>query len=585
MTMMVRLLALALAFGWVGLLAGCRKTTAGVSSSDVQSLTGQGFTGKKYYLGWGAAGGGDPDEMQNEVKYDVLHTHDMFTSASGGQYLGTRLMDGQGRAGDVRQAWSQLKGAIGPQDMYVQYSSGHGSPQGLGIGVDYSEMADFALSLPAREVVIFTMACYSGGLVNELQSRKAEWQERAAQGRTLLVMSSSTSQETSSTGPGTDPSEQAGLSGSAGSAFGHALWKSITGGADGYLDGVQDGFISLGELVAFTTDRTREIGNHTPTYAGTFNPALIMNAAGATAVASAPADGTDKLTDQEIRQRVASLDRSLARVPVTSVRRTTATRADQGLASTGDEAIFVALIGRGQTQDALLVASGGPSTKTMEACVGLQGADCRAGVPGYVAFELTASVGGRTIFKASSPVTMGSGVRIAFSGKGEGQTILASRVIELRAKVAAGGGQVNPGTSGGGLQGGSLRLGDLSLTVPSGWTASQDASSGAVQFYSFASQNGDVFSIYAQKSAGGARKMFGGRGSQVTTDVRPEQKGARQWQVIDTQRTVQTAAREFQGKTYFVTGFWTEINGTTYCGYGRSEQKENAKRAVDAFLN
>lgn len=55
-----------------------------------RSLTGPDFSGQKYYLGWGAAGPSDPSMMQNEVKYDVLHTHDIFTKDLGGSYIETK---------------------------------------------------------------------------------------------------------------------------------------------------------------------------------------------------------------------------------------------------------------------------------------------------------------------------------------------------------------------------------------------------------------------------------------------------------------------------------------------------------------
>src|SRR5688500_2689109 len=57
-----------------------------------RSLTGDDYTGKKYYFGWGAAGFGDPQMMHNEVKYDVLHTHDIFTKDVGGNYIGTQMI-------------------------------------------------------------------------------------------------------------------------------------------------------------------------------------------------------------------------------------------------------------------------------------------------------------------------------------------------------------------------------------------------------------------------------------------------------------------------------------------------------------
>jgi hypothetical protein len=194
--------------------------------------------------------------------------------------------------------------------MYVQYSSGHGYQKGLGIGISYSDIVKNALDMPAKEVVIFIMACYSGGLVDEFNARKAEWSQWQTQGRTLFVMSSSTGREESATGPGKD-SSQVGPSGSAGSAYGHALWKSLSGDADGFLDGVKDGFISLGEISAYASWKTQRIGGHSPQVTGVFNPYLIMNKVPSAGYIKGLTGGTTNLSEESLRQAVARSDASM----------------------------------------------------------------------------------------------------------------------------------------------------------------------------------------------------------------------------------------------------------------------------------
>jgi hypothetical protein len=263
------LLGLAPAFG------GCGSETAIDSGSTLSSLTGKNFTGKKYYFGWGSAGEGDPMSMQNETKYDVLHTHEIFTNQLGGSYTGTKLVDSISNE-QINSSFGQIKSAVTANDMFVQYSAGHGFEQGLQYGGNYDEIASRVLSLPAKEIIVFTMACHSGGLVDAFNSMQSQWSGFAAQGRTLYVMSSSTVQQTSSTGPGVD-SQVAGPEGSAGSAFGHALWKALAGQADGAYDGIKDGYIELGEIETYVKRRTREIGGHDPVTTGTYNAGLIMN--------------------------------------------------------------------------------------------------------------------------------------------------------------------------------------------------------------------------------------------------------------------------------------------------------------------
>jgi hypothetical protein len=77
--------------------------------------------------------------------------------------------------------------------------------------------------------------------------------------------------------PITGPDEPNGPEGSAGSAYGHSLWKALIGYSDGYNDGVKDGFISIDEILNFTIWKTQQVGGHTPVYTGSYNPALIMN--------------------------------------------------------------------------------------------------------------------------------------------------------------------------------------------------------------------------------------------------------------------------------------------------------------------
>ncbi len=273
---------------------------------DGRSLTGVGYVGKKYYLGFGDILSGS---MGNEVKYDVAHTHDIFTKNIGGSYLGTKLLGSS--PFPLLQKWSELKNVITKDDMYVQYSSGHGSVSGLQYGVSYDQIRDNALSYPASEMVLFIMACHSGGLVDSFNRKKSVWQNWQQEGRTLLVFASSRTSELSHTGPGTDSEEPGGPSGSAGSAFGHALWKALIGHADGFVDGMQDGWIALGEIVDYTSWKTNDLAGHHPVKTGTYQPTLVMNRVPTAAELARFEGGSEGLDDEEIRQRIEQLDAEL----------------------------------------------------------------------------------------------------------------------------------------------------------------------------------------------------------------------------------------------------------------------------------
>ncbi len=291
------------------LLNACGPATTS-QPSQILSLTGPDYNGQKHYFGWGAAASSDPSSMHNEVKFDVLHTHNIFTDQVGGDYIGSQLIGPALATGTaIRQKWETLTSNMHSEDMYVQYSSGHGSRTGLMVGVSYDDMRDAALAMPAREIIIFTMACYSGNLVNSFNARRSDWERFAEDGRTLLVMASSRAHETSSTGPGTDPDEPNQPRGSAGSAFGHALWKALIGYADGHVDGVKDGFISLEEIIAFSTWKTKRVGGHTPVYTGTYNPHILMNRIPPRSFIEALEHTSEGMSEAQVAELVQELDR------------------------------------------------------------------------------------------------------------------------------------------------------------------------------------------------------------------------------------------------------------------------------------
>jgi len=271
-----------------------------------RSLTGPEFSGKKFYLGFGDYLSGF---MGNEEIYDIAHTHDVFTSEAGGDYEGVKLHGPKTGKKDVIAEWEALRKIITEKDMYLQYSSGHGSKTGLISGPSYKEIRDNALSYPAKEIIIFTMSCYSGNLVEVFNQKKSEWQNWAEQGKTLMVMASSRPGEESSTGPGKDPDEPGGPAGSAGSAFGHALGKALIGYSDGEIDGINDGFLSLGEIRDYTKRRTQKLGGHTPVVTGVYADHLLMaKTPSAEWLKVQSNQSTEGLTDEEIMEKIRELN-------------------------------------------------------------------------------------------------------------------------------------------------------------------------------------------------------------------------------------------------------------------------------------
>jgi len=280
-------------------LAGC----GAQQPSTTQSITDGDYHGKKYYFGWGAAMAGDPSSMQNEVAYDVKHTADVFTKDIGGDYIGKQLTGHQNvNRAAIKAEWDRLTNTMLWNDMYLQYSSGHGSESGLAVGVSYDDIRDAVLAMPAQEKIILTMACHSGALVDSFNERRSEWESYGIGGRTLFVMGSSPADENSATGPGRDNDEPSGPNGSAGSAFGHAVWKAIIGYADGYNGGEKDGKVTLGEFIDYTKFRTNEVGGHTPVMAGVYDRELVLvKVPSAEVIEALEAEGGTGLSDEKIQ--------------------------------------------------------------------------------------------------------------------------------------------------------------------------------------------------------------------------------------------------------------------------------------------
>jgi hypothetical protein len=158
-------------------------------------------------------------------------------------------------------------------DTIIIYSHSHGvkTRQGQlgGLALDdhsltttgnktYTSWAEYGkevLGLPAKTVVVLTMACFSGGFVKYLngsQTARALWQDREKQGRNFIVISS---QDASS------KSNPRKIDGEVINPFTYALKKAFQGEADGYQRGSAskhpDKKLTLGELVEFVIDETK----------------------------------------------------------------------------------------------------------------------------------------------------------------------------------------------------------------------------------------------------------------------------------------------------------------------------------------
>ena len=143
--------------------------------------------------------------------------------------------------------------------------------------MDWSEYSGLLLDLRVKNVIVLTMACFSGGLIdhlNESPVARELWQDRQEQGRNFVVISSQNASRFSS------PRR---IEGEVINPFTYALIQAFSGEADGYPEGQADQMIALGEFVDYVIDETRK---HTstqdaendpdPQVTGSYRPDWVM---------------------------------------------------------------------------------------------------------------------------------------------------------------------------------------------------------------------------------------------------------------------------------------------------------------------
>jgi len=155
------------------------------------------------------------------------------------------------------------------------------SQPGNPLVLSWPDYAEQLLNLPAKTVVVLTMACHSGALVDYLntdEKAKSLWQTRKESGRNFLVITSQDAESLS------NPRQ---IDGEVINPFTYAVRKALEGKADGYRQGgacgQPDGRITLGELAEFIPDETRkhtrtgdESNDPKPRITGSFDPETVI---------------------------------------------------------------------------------------------------------------------------------------------------------------------------------------------------------------------------------------------------------------------------------------------------------------------
>ena len=206
-----------------------------------------------------------------------------------------------------KERLEQLAATVTPEDTVVIYTHSHGRKNGFeesqplgGIVMDlpvrqpkhrgtllWDEYVDLLLKIPAKNVAVLTMSCFSGGLVEYLNSPqvKDQWKDRREkEGRTLIILTSQNKDL---------PSGPIVKDGEVINPFTYAVAKALSGEADGFnlLGGnpkksrKKDGKLAVGEMIDFvlhTTENTvsevpRRGNNAKPKLTGSFDRGDVLS--------------------------------------------------------------------------------------------------------------------------------------------------------------------------------------------------------------------------------------------------------------------------------------------------------------------
>ena len=206
-----------------------------------------------------------------------------------------------------KERLEKLAATATPEDTVVIYTHSHGHRNGFeksqplgGIVMDlpvrqpkhrgtllWDEYVDLLLKIPAKNVVVLTMSCFSGGLVEYLNSPqvKEQWKNRREEeGRSLIVLTSQNKDLLSV--PIVKDGELI-------NPFTSAVAKALSGEADGFRlpgghptqPGKKDGKLTVGEMIDFVLHTTenavsevpRRGNNAKPQWTGSFDRGDVLS--------------------------------------------------------------------------------------------------------------------------------------------------------------------------------------------------------------------------------------------------------------------------------------------------------------------
>lgn len=261
-----------------GAPAGRELSTVDSSAPPVDS----GSPPASYFFGFIKAAPDDPSSKQSFALDQTQKVAAAIAKLSSPSFQSELLVDPAAiSTASLKQRLESYRTRLRPGDTFVMYSHTHGVDGGLLIDfgqpptpLAWSELARALLALPARDVIVFTMACHSGHLAAAIDAEAATWKgQRLAAGRNLVVLTAVAKDQLSS------PTDTSTAPTAIGNPFTYAVRTALAGAADGHAGGSKNGKLELGELAKYvleTAQAKSKNGYAQPQLAGEHDPARVL---------------------------------------------------------------------------------------------------------------------------------------------------------------------------------------------------------------------------------------------------------------------------------------------------------------------
>ncbi|MEY4065470.1 MAG: hypothetical protein RIR26_1678 [Pseudomonadota bacterium] len=213
--------------------------------------------GNRYFYSFARSNPSDPVGMMNFGVNQTSQVNESISTLTKNPFeMDTELDPLVMNSETLQGKFAELRAKLKPEDTFVLYSHSHGLIPGLGMNWDAANRMDipykwqtFAqeiISLPAKNVIIFTMSCHSGYLAEALNTLSSEWKnKRSSAGRNLIVLTA-VSKEQLATATDNGMTLE-----SIGNPFTYAVKTALRGAADGFGGKPKDGKTTMQELVSY----------------------------------------------------------------------------------------------------------------------------------------------------------------------------------------------------------------------------------------------------------------------------------------------------------------------------------------------